>query len=61
VVHTVTLASNTAGTPNAIGGQSCPHVVEYHLAEVIQRSARSMAPNPYAASWRAANPGPRAA
>jgi hypothetical protein len=46
VVHAVTPASNTAGTPNAIGGQSCPHVVEYHPAEVMQRSAGSMAPNP---------------
>ena len=28
-----------------IGGQTCPHVVEHHLAEVMQRSAGSMAPN----------------
>jgi hypothetical protein len=57
------VARRTLEQQQDIGGQTCPHVVEHHLGEVMQRSAGSTAPNerPCAASWRAANPVPRRA
>jgi hypothetical protein len=34
----------SSSSKTLVGG-SCPHIVEHHFAEVMQRSAGSMAPN----------------